>query len=199
MGMTLFIFCVLIVGVSLLGGLLPLSSVLTHTRLQLYLSFSAGVMLGAAFFDMLPEAVRLGSAETLRWTAIGLLALFFLERFFSFHHHEAPADPSEPCPTHPHEHAHGQGHAAGLVDDRAPGGNRAGAKGAVLQWQAAALGLAIHSLVGGVALASAVAAHMAANGQDNGPVGVVGQGGAGVGGRPGACSWPRWSTSPPTP
>ena len=105
MATTLALFCAAIVGVSLLGGLLPLATVLTHTRLQVYLSFSAGAMLGAAFFHMMPEAVRLGSAGTLRWAAVGLLALFFLERFFAFHHHEAPADPAEPCPTHPHEHA----------------------------------------------------------------------------------------------
>ncbi len=78
----------LIVGVSLLGGMLPLATVLNHTRLQVYLSFSAGSMLGAAFFHMLPEAVRMGTPQTVRWTALGLLALFFLERFFSFHHHE---------------------------------------------------------------------------------------------------------------
>ena len=63
---------------------------LNHTRLQVYLSFSAGAMLGAAFFHMIPEAVRVGSPETVRWSAFGLLALFFLERFFSFHHHETP-------------------------------------------------------------------------------------------------------------
>src|SRR3954470_9202523 len=97
---TLVLFCLAIVGVSLLGGALPLATVLTHTRLQTYLSFAAGAMLGAAFFHMMPEAVRLGSAESLRWSAAGLLALFFLERFFAFHHHEAPSNPSEPCPPH---------------------------------------------------------------------------------------------------
>lgn len=158
MGITLTLFCAAIVGVSVLGGLLPLATVLTHTRLQVYLSFSAGTMLGAAFFHMLPEAVRLGAPGTLRWAALGLLALFFLERFFAFHHHEAPADPEEPCPTHPHEHAEGRGHSAGLVDAHAPGGTRAEAKGTSLHWGAAAFGLSAHSLVGGLALASAVAA-----------------------------------------
>jgi zinc and cadmium transporter len=158
MVLTLALFCATVVGVSLIGGLLPLATSLTHTRLQVYLSFSAGVMLGAAFFHMLPEAVGLGSTDTLRWSALGLLALFFLERFFAFHHHEAPADPDEPCPTHPHEHAPGRGHAAGLVDASAPGGGGAEAKGASLHWGAAAFGLAAHSLAGGVALASAVAA-----------------------------------------
>ena len=156
---TLLLFCAAIVGVSVLGGLTPLATVLTHTRLQLYLSVSAGAMLGAAFFHMLPEAVRLGSASTLRWTPLGLLALFFLERFFAFHHHEAPADPEEPCPTHPHEHGQGRGHSAGLVHAAAPGGRRSETKGASLHWGAAAFGLAAHSLVGGVALASAVAAN----------------------------------------
>lgn len=158
MFLTLALFCATVVGVSLLGGLLPLATSLTHTRLQVYLSFAAGVMLGAAFFHMLPEAVGLGSAGTLRWSALGLLALFFLERFFAFHHHEAPVDPDEPCPTHPHEHPSGRGHAAGLVHASALGGGAAEAKGASLHWGAAAFGLAAHSLAGGVALASAVAA-----------------------------------------
>ncbi len=157
MVLTIALFCAAIVGVSLLGGLLPLANSLTHTRLQVYLSFSAGAMLGAAFFHMLPEAVHMGSAGTLHWSAVGLLSLFFLERFFAFHHHEAPADPDEPCPTHPHAHAHGRGHAAGLLHDSAPGGKASDSKGASLHWGAAAFGLAAHSLAGGVALASAVA------------------------------------------
>lgn len=159
----LALLCVAIVVASLLGGALPLAAVLTHTRLQLYLSFAAGAMLGAAFFHMLPEAVEIGGAGSLRWTAAGLLGLFFLERFFAFHHHEAPSNPSDPCPTHPHEHHdHGRGHSAGLVNPSAPGGG--GSKGLALPWGAAAFGLAVHSLVGGVALASAVGADRAVHG-----------------------------------
>lgn len=154
----LALFCLAVVGVSLVGGLLPLATVLTHTRLQVYLSASAGAMLGAAFFHMLPEAVELGSPATLRWSAAGLLALFLVERFFAFHHHEAPGDPDDPCPPHRHEHAGGRGHSAGVVDPTAPGGGRAPAKGTSLHWGAAAFGLAAHSLAGGVALASAAAA-----------------------------------------
>jgi zinc and cadmium transporter len=154
----LAVLCLAVVAASLLGGLLPLASALTHTRLQLYLSFAAGSMLGAAFFHMMPEAIEKGSAATLNWTAAGLLALFFLERFFAFHHHEAPADPLEPCPTHPHEHAHGRGHSAGVVDASAPGGPGSATKSAALHWGAAAFGLALHTLTGGVALAGAVRA-----------------------------------------
>ena len=128
MSTTLAVFCLAVVGVSLIGGMLPLATVLSHTRLQVYLSASAGAMLGAAFFHMMPEAVRLGSPSTLNWSAVGLLALFFLERFFAYHHHEAP------------------------------GGAGTAAKGTALHWGAAAVGRAAHSGSGGVALASAAAA-----------------------------------------
>ena len=160
MSLTLALFCAAIVAASLLGGGLPLASALTHTRLQLYLSFAAGTMLGAAFFHMLPAAVAASGPGVLKWAGIGLLALFFLERFFSFHHHESPANPDDPCPPHAHEHAHGHGskHAAGLVNAAAPGGAGSNAKGSALHWGAATFGLTAHTLVGGVALASAYAA-----------------------------------------
>jgi len=157
--------CILIVVVSLLGGMLPLATVLNHTRLQVYLSFSAGSMLGAAFFHMLPEAARMGTPQTLRWTALGLLALFFLERFFSFHHHEpqdlAAADERtahgtavETCAHHDHT----QPVYARHDDAPTPHGEPSLS---ALSWGTAAFGLAIHSLVGGVALASAITADFA--------------------------------------
>lgn len=157
MSITLAIFCAAIVGASLLGGLLPLASVLTHTRLQLYLSFAAGTMLGAAFFHMLPEAVEAAPDSALDWTAAGLLAVFFLERFFAFHHHETPSNPDDPCPEGPHEHSHGHGHSAGLIAPEAPGEAGPGTKGTTLVWSVAAIGLGVHTLIGGVALASAAA------------------------------------------
>ncbi len=156
MSITLALFCAAIVGASLLGGFLPLISVLTHTRLQLYLSFAAGTMLGAAFFHMLPEAVAGVPAGALQWTAAGLLSLFFLERFFAFHHHEAPADPDDPCSEGPHQHrhGHGHGHAAGLIVADAPSGPGSRSKGTTLVWGVAAFGLAVHTLIGGIALAA---------------------------------------------
>jgi zinc and cadmium transporter len=160
MATTLIAFCLLIVTVSVLGGVLPLATVLNHTRLQVYLSFSAGTMLGAAFFHMMPEAVRVGSAATIPWAAVGLLSLFFLERFFSFHHHESPAH----APSSDDECV-GAGHAhdVSTVHDRRSH-PRAAARPVpstaqnALPWGSAAIGLAVHSLVGGVALASSVAA-----------------------------------------
>ena len=155
--------CALIVAVSLLGGMFPLATVLNHTRLQVYLSFSAGSMLGAVFFHMLPEAVRMGSAGTVRWAAPGLLALFFLERFFKFHHHE-----SQP---RGEDHGHGASPEGGREDPPDDLGGHADLRGfsghqddaalEALSWGTAAFGLAVHSLVGGVALASAIAADFA--------------------------------------
>ena len=152
MAMTLIAFCTVIVIVSLLGGVLPLATVLNHTRLQVYLSFSAGTMLGAAFFHMIPEAVRVGSATTVRWSAAGLLSLFFLERFFSFHHHEAESLAEKPSPT-AHDHCSDAAHHHRGAADSAPR-----PRSSMLPWGSAAFGLAVHSLAGGIALASAVAA-----------------------------------------
>jgi zinc and cadmium transporter len=157
MTITLSAFCTAIVIISVLGGILPLATILNHTRLQVYLSFSAGTMLGAAFFHMIPEAVRVGSAETVHWSAIGLLALFFLERFFSFHHHEGHqpgeqvrgARELEAAGARNHDLDH---HHDGTLGPSASPGSR------TLPWGSAAFGLAIHSLVGGIALASAVVA-----------------------------------------
>lgn len=152
MPVVLSLFCTLIVAVSLLGGVTPLALVLNHTRLQVYLSFSAGTMLGAAFFHMLPEAVRMGSPGTVRWAAVGLLSLFFLERFFSFHHHESTEAKTPDELGHDHEQGHDHPHHGHEHVDSA---------GRALSWGTAAFGLAVHSLVGGVALASAVAADFA--------------------------------------
>jgi zinc and cadmium transporter len=159
MATTLSAFCLAILIVSVMGGLLPLATVLNHTRLQVYLSFSAGTMLGAAFFHMLPEAVRAGSVTTIYWAAFGLLALFFLERFFSFHQHE-PRAPTSAV----HDNDHGEPIA---LHEAVPCGESHPVHGhgemtrtamQALPWGSAAFGLIVHSLVGGVALASAVAA-----------------------------------------
>ncbi len=159
MTITLVATCLAVLLASVLGGIVPLATVLNHTRLQVYLSFSAGTMLGAAFFHMMPEAVRVGSAATIPWAAAGLLTLFFLERFFSFHHHE-----SQERATHAHHAGHNRHeqheqheHSLHVHSDEPTAHTPAGA-GHALAWAPAAFGLAVHSLVGGVALASAVAA-----------------------------------------
>jgi zinc and cadmium transporter len=134
------------------GGWLPLVLRPTHIRLQTYLSFASGVMLGAATCHMLPEASLGAPGSWYYWMLAGLLSLFFLERFFAFHHHEVPESTCE----HGHEHAHN------LARGQSP-----------LAWRTALLGLSIHTLTGGFALASAVAADSVAA-TESGTVGTLG-------------------------
>jgi len=77
--------------VSLLGGVALLYKKDIAIRLSGLLSaFAAGTLLGTAFFDLLPEALRneADPASILTWTLVGILSFFLLERFISwFHHH----------------------------------------------------------------------------------------------------------------
>lgn len=76
--------------VSLLGGLALLWREKLAYKISHYLSaYAAGALLGAAFFDLLPEALELGAEENLfLWVLAGIMIFFLLERFISwFHHH----------------------------------------------------------------------------------------------------------------
>lgn len=146
----LWIACGLIAVASVFGGFLPTLIRLTHQRMQIALSFVSGVMLGVAFFHMLPHAImeiseqrnsaghemdHLAINPVMLSAALGFLAMFFLERFASFHQH----DVVEECDTHDHDHAHTHSHGV-----------------SPLTWSGAALGLSLHSVLEGVALASSI-------------------------------------------
>lgn len=71
---------------------------------HLLASFAAGSLLGAAFFDLLPEAEREGgeNIDVFLWTLLGFLFFFLLERFVHlFHHHEHMHIEKESKPTVP--------------------------------------------------------------------------------------------------
>jgi zinc and cadmium transporter len=71
--------------VSLIGGFLPLLRDFSQKALALFLSFSAGVLLGAVFFHMLPETGRI-LAESMGWPILsGFLLIFIMERFVFVH------------------------------------------------------------------------------------------------------------------
>jgi len=77
---------------TLAGGLLALG---LRDKLHLILGFSAGAVIGVAFFDLLPEAVNLGvgfhpPSAILSWTALGFLAYLVLDRILLFHGESAP-------------------------------------------------------------------------------------------------------------
>lgn len=145
----LTLFCIIIALASLFGGSLPSLVKLTHRRIQLTLSFVSGVMLGVALLDLLPHSIAKlnGQAElALAICLSGLLFMFFMIRMFHFHQHDLAVDEEhdhkqkELCDhDHDHHHVHCDEHG-GEVD---------------LGWMGLCLGLAIHTIIDGVALAAA--------------------------------------------
>ena len=74
---------------TLLGGLFALKF---KDKLHLVLGFSAGAVIGVAFFDLIPEAIELGSAtyDTSFITsiiALGFVVFMILDRFVILHSH----------------------------------------------------------------------------------------------------------------
>jgi zinc and cadmium transporter len=135
----LVLYSAAIMLVSLLGGQLPLLGKVPHSRLQFYLSASAGVMLGASFFHVMPEAMELAGESFGWWMALGVVGLFTIERFVAPHTHEIESKLQanhEHEPGCEHDHAH----------RAAP---------TVAGWMAV-LGLTIHTFMNGVGLAGAV-------------------------------------------
>jgi zinc and cadmium transporter len=81
---------------SLAGGLVPLIGDWSRRSLLLPVSFSGGVLLGATFFDMIPESAPM-LGDWLGWPLLaGFLTIFVLERFVLVH----------PYPEGAEEHGH---------------------------------------------------------------------------------------------
>ena len=161
---------------STLGGWLPSLIALTHTRMQVVISFVGGLMLGIAVFHLFPHAiveVGLERIDTVTWSVMaGLLVMFFLLRAFHFHqhgpadfgptrddqhceehaHHDEPADADhahDHNPTCDHSDAHDhRGHDCGHDHKRKEPG----------RWLGVLIGLGLHTMLDGVALAAAVSA-----------------------------------------
>jgi zinc and cadmium transporter len=148
-------YCLAILVMSVLGGMLPGWLRLTHRWMECAVSMVAGVMMGVALLHLLPHALDLAAQEgdgpnrflgPLQWLLGGWLTMFFVERFFCFHHHDLPDDES----VAPHDHTHGgplaceeHGHAH---SDHSHD----------LSWGGAIFGLTLHSVLAGVALAASV-------------------------------------------
>lgn len=156
----LLVYCTLILLASLAGGLVPLKLRMTHRRMQLLVSLVAGVMLGVALLHMLPHALIEAPDQTkviLMLVLAGILTIFFVERFFCFHHHDAPniaptnglARQDVEKHNHGHEHSH-----AGARDEVGDIPHEAHH----LNWVGAATGLILHTIIAGIALAASVEA-----------------------------------------
>jgi zinc and cadmium transporter len=122
---TVALYSVVIVAGALAGALVPVFTA-GATRLITFLAFAAGVMLGAVFFHMLPEAYHGGGYAAFVMVPAGFVLLLVLERYMVSHACEEPPDCAE--------HVHQRG-GMGL---------------------AALLGLSVHTLFDGIALGSAV-------------------------------------------
>src|SRR5262245_66227506 len=103
-GLLLTIYCICVFLASIAGGLLPGIVKLTHRRMQLVMSFVAGMMLGVALLHLLPHALaHIGSIDRVAaWTLGGLVTMFLLIRVF-------------------HVHAHGHGDTSDLADPHQAG------------------------------------------------------------------------------
>jgi ZIP family zinc transporter len=80
-----------------LGGMFALRF---KDKLHLILGFSAGAIIGVAFFDLLPEAINLGGKNfnitfITSVMAFGFVVYMILDRFVFFHSHEEEAEKNE--------------------------------------------------------------------------------------------------------
>ena len=164
------VYCVLIGLASLLGGWLPSLVQLTHLRKQLVISVVAGVILTVALLHMVPHAIDYLKSGL--WVGgcmlCGLLVMFFLVRVFQTHPHDDTA-----LGVHDHDHDHNQHH------------DHKQQRTSSHRWIGLLIGLTLHSLLDGVALAasiSAEASHLGNVGPANsGTVPLLGTGVLGLG------------------
>jgi len=103
-----------------IGGIIPLFKHWHREKLPVILSFAAGIMLGSAFFHLMPESYEILGKSVGLYVLAGFLFLYFIEKFITVHICEA-----FDCEIH----------HLGI---------------------AAFIGLAIHTLVNGVALGSSL-------------------------------------------
>jgi zinc and cadmium transporter len=151
----LLIYCALIAGVSLLGGWLPTKVRITHTRMQLLMSFLGGIMMGVALLHLLPHSIaQSGSTETgVFSTLVGLVITLILLRCFHFHQHDVP-DGIHQC-GHENDHDHDHDAEKSPPSAEQPEGH-AGLNPA--SWAGLFMGLSFHTIMDGVALAASVSA-----------------------------------------
>lgn len=161
----LFLYCLCVMAASLAGGTLPWFVRLTHRRMQLVMSFVGGLMLGVALLHLLPHSVvRQGSVDLAGYWALGgLLFMFLLIRVFHVHahahgevhdHHDHTATCEHDHPLEPHSHQHALPIVGSTRGEPAP--TVAGSH--QFSWVGLAFGLALHTIIDGLALGAAVAA-----------------------------------------
>ena len=147
-------YCVLLILASLAGGWLPSFIRLTHTRMQLMMSLVGGLMMGVALLHLLPHAVvETKSLDYAAWSCtLGLLAMFLTIRVFHVHQHGPVQEQDD-------EHVHGAGdqHGHAHHDCEHPAHHRESGLRS-FSWIGLFIGLAIHSVLDGVAVGASLGA-----------------------------------------
>jgi len=147
-------YCLLVALASLAGGTLPALLRLTHTRMQLIMSFVGGLVLAVALLHMLPHAaVETGSVDRAVWAALaGLLTMFFLIRTFHVHQHGPVDAPAAGHCDHDHPHDACDHHDYPVDGDHCPTHRHR------YSWIGLFVGLTLHTLMDGIAIAASVTA-----------------------------------------
>ena len=134
----LAIYSAAIMAASLIGIWVQTTFGMTHTRMQMAMSFVAGLIIGVALFHLLPHGLeRIAGPDAFEtavfWLAAGVLLMVLLLRVFPFHQHEVEVDRDHP----------GRGH-------------RRRSDSESLSWVGVAVGLGLHTLTEGFALGASV-------------------------------------------
>ncbi len=103
-------YALAILAASLLGGYLPIIVKMTHTHIQMVMSFVAGFILGVALYHLLPHGLVLipgpGAVEkAVGLMMFGIILMVLLLRIFNFHQHEFGDEADDFHHEHVHEHA----------------------------------------------------------------------------------------------
>lgn len=166
--LTAYSFAVILA--SVVGGMLPEWVKLTHNRMQLMISLVGGLMLGIAIFHMIPHALVAAEGridQVMQGVMLGLVATFFLIRCFHFHQHgpadfgiQAEAEAATRAALVDDHQADQQTHICSEHVHPAPcdhaGRQHADHRQGTTRWIAVLVGLALHTLMDGVAMASGV-------------------------------------------
>lgn len=141
----LALYCAAIFIASMAGAMVPRRMKMTHTRMQLVMSLVAGLMLGVALFHLIPHSATEAGSHidfTMRWVMAGLVFMLMLLRLFHFHQHDF-GDLEAGC-----EHGSAEAHDHAQAHDHAHASPPANAS----SWFGLAFGLAVHTIVDGIAL-----------------------------------------------
>ena len=130
----LFGYSLAILAASLLGGYLPVIVKMTHTRIQMVMSFVAGFILGVALYHLLPHGLVLipgpGAVEkAVGLMMFGIILMVLLLRIFHVHQHEFGDEAGDFL----YEHASPQSRLIGIC-----------------------LGLGLHTVTEGIALGTSI-------------------------------------------